>query len=34
MVREINHTKVKPTERLSGSVYYYDRERGEVRIVE
>ena len=34
MVREINHTKVKPTERLSGSVYYYDRERGEVRMVE
>jgi hypothetical protein len=32
MVEEVNETNVSPEERLSNSVYYFDREKQEVTI--
>ena len=32
LVREINEDQVEPYEVLSNNVYYYDSEKGEIRI--
>ena len=32
IVKEVNRTQVQPEERLSDSVYLYDRKSGEIRI--